>query len=230
MPQLEQKDVEFLLNQARIKLPGSSDGGIKTELFSVMKEFLKDSNSWIEHQQLMVTAGKHEYLITPKENGQIIRLIGVRDGNRIPVAASMPKVGPTGQLVVHQRIDISSVPQSTPGSLTSNAPWTLAFVKNVDLPQTANQLPIAPSFALQQYSGVILDGILGHMMMEQAKSYTNASSAMYHLKRFRDGIGEARNDAWNQNMLGGARWVFPQNFATHNQRGGSVATWPGETH
>lgn len=220
-------DVAYVMNECRIKLTGASDTGIQQELWGVIKEFLQDTNSWIEHQKLLVVAGTQCYDVVPRNGGQIIRLLGVTDGNCIPVAASMPNLG---TLQINRRIDISSVDiPPTDHTLASNHPWHFAIVKNIAFPQTKDQLPIAPEFVLKVYSQAIIDGVLGKMMMQQAKSYTNLPLSKYHLARFRDGIGIARNDVFNQNVQGGARWVFPQQFSTRSQRGGSVAAWPAES-
>lgn len=219
-------DVEYVLNECRIKLPGSSDSGIKQELWGVIKEFLQDTNAWIEHQKLLVTRAVQCYNVVPRDGGQIIRLVGVVDGNRSPVSATMPTFG---VLQINQRIDISSVDiPPTDHTTASNHPWRFCIVKNIAFPSTKDQLPIAPDFVMSRYSGTIIDGVLGKMMLQQAKTYSNQSLGTYHLRRFRDGIGIAHNDAWNQNLFGGQRWRFPQNFATHTQR--NYATpWPSES-
>ncbi len=224
---LKSEDVDFTMNQARMKLPGSSDSGIKSELFSVVKEFLKDTNAWIEYNRLNVTADVQFYTITPREGGQIIRLVGATDGNGFAVNVSMPEI-PT--LIVHKRVQVTSIPSSpNDTTLSATSPWRVCIIKNIDLPQTRDQLPICPEFVLKRYSEIILDGILGKMMLEQAKSYTNTQLGMYHLKRYRDGINEARNDAFTQNVFGGQRWSFPQTFSTRSQRGTQVGVWPSET-
>lgn len=220
-------DVTYVLNECRIKLPGASDTGIQQELWGAIKEFLQDSNSWIEHQQLLVTAGLNEYSVAPREGGQIVRLVGVIDGNRVPVKASMPTLG---VIQVFQRITISSVVVApTDHTTAANHPWCFSIVKNIAFPQTKDALPIAPEFVLKVYSQGIIDGVLGRMMMQQAKSYTNIQLGTYHMKRFRDAIGIARNDVWNQNLQGGQRWSFPQQFATHSQRAGTGGPWPAES-
>lgn len=217
-------DVAYVLNECRIKLPGASDSGIQQELWGTIKEFLQDTNAWIEHQKLLVTAGVQSYVVTPREGGQIIRLVGVIDGNRSPVSAAMQNLG---TLDVFQTINISSVViPPTDTTLAANHPWTFCVVKNIAFPQTKDLLPIAPEFVLKVYSQAIIDGVLGRMMMQQAKTYTNTQLGTYHLKRFRDEIGTARNDTWNQNLLGGQRWRFPA-FAGGSQRN-SVAPWPVE--
>lgn len=220
-------DVAYVMNECRIKLTGASDTGIQQELWGVIKEFLQDTNSWIEYQKLLVQAGVQEYDVAPATGGQIIRLVGVIDGNCIPVNATMPNLG---RLCIHQRITTTSIDVTPPAGTTSATnPWKFAVVKNIAFPQTRELVPIAPEFVLKVYSQAIIDGVLGKSMLQQAKSYTNKELGQYHLKRFRDEIGIARNDAYNQNVQGGQRWSFPQQFATHTQRGGSAGgPWPAE--
>lgn len=226
---LQQPDIDFVMNELRIALPGASDDGIKQALWGVIKEFLQDSNGWIEKQKLLVTAGVNDYTITPRDGGQIIRLVGVVDGNLIPVKAVMASLG---TLNVLQAITVTSIDQPVvPKTTSATNPWTVCIVKNIQLPGTRDKLPVAPQFVLQVYSETIKDGVCGKMMLQPGTSYTNVQLAKYHLARFRDGIGIARTDIWNQNLQGGQRWAFPQNFATHSQRGytSTAQPWPMET-
>lgn len=219
-------DVAYIMNECRIKLTGASDSGIQQELWGVIKEFLQDTNSWIEYQKLLVVAGTQEYDVAPATGGQIIRLLGVLDGNRVPVNATMPTLG---RLCINQRITVSSIDVvPAVGTTSASNPWKFAVVKNIAFPQTKELMPIAPEFVLKVYSQAIIDGVLGKSMLQQAKSYTNKELGQYHLKRFRDEIGIARNDVQNQNVQGGQRWCFPQQFATYNQRGNSAGPWPPE--
>lgn len=222
---LEAQDVQFLLDSCRVKLPGATDANIKHELFSTVKEFLNDSDAWLETINLLVTAGTQEYALTPKSGGQIISLMAVLDGLRLPVKAAMPEFG---TLTVYQAVNVTSVAQApTDLSRTATTPWIVQVVKNVKLPTTKDQVPIVPDFVLSVYSEYIKDGVLGRMMTEQAKPYTNLQMGAMHLKRYRDGIGIARTKSWSQNLVGGQRWAFPQNFATRSQRSGVSTSWPG---
>lgn len=222
-----QQDLDYVLNECRIKLIGAADSGIKQELWGVIKEFLQDSNTWIEHQKLLVTAGVQHYDVSPRDGGQIIRLFSVVDGNRLPVNATMSHLG---RLDVHTRITISSIdtPPNTQSTNSTN-PWHLCFSKNITFPATRDNIPVAPSFIMSVYSGTIVDGVLGKMMLQAGKSYSNQQLGTYHLRRFRDGIGIAKNDVWNENVFGGQRWRFPSTFSTHSQRGYGTTAWPSET-
>lgn len=225
---LAQADVDYVLNDLRIGLPGASDAGIRQALWGVIKEFLQDSNSWIEYQKLLVAAGTQTYTITPRDGGQIIRLIGVLDGNLVPIRATMPTLG---SLCIETPITVTSIDQATTATSTSATnPWTVGIVKNIQLPGTKDKLPIAPAFVLQVYSKAIIAGVLGKMMMQQGASYTNLPLSKFHMADFKDGIGVARTDTWNQNVQGGQRWAFPQQFATRSQRGytSTAQPWPME--
>lgn len=223
---LQDADVNFVMNDLRVNLPGSSDTGIKQALWGVVKEFLQDTNSWIEYQPVRVTAGVQEYNVSPRNGGQIVRLIGVRDGNFIPVPAAMPTLG---KLVIARQVTVTSDTVSS-GSPNAQNPWTVGLVKNIQLPATKDGFPVAPQFVLQVYSDTIVHGVLGKMMLQQGATYTNLQLGKYHLTEFRNGVGIARTDTWNQNLLGGQRWAFPQQFSTNSQRGYSTsAQWPQET-
>jgi len=221
-------DVEHTLNTLRIELPGASDHGIKQTLWNVIKEFLQDSNSWIEHQHLNVIANKQHYSIVPRDAGQIIRLQGVWDGFRNPINATMAQLG---ILHVHEKIQVTSVP-TTPGQplvFSAQNPWLIVFVKNIVQPTTKDELPICPKFVLGVYSTYIEAGVMGRMMNQPNKSYSNPAMAKDHLARFKDGINVARNDTFNQNVQGGQRWRYPQQFYTRNQRQGVSTAWPLES-
>lgn len=213
MAQLDPRAFEQLMNQARIKLPGASDAGIKLELFDVMKEFLKDSNAWTEDIAFTALANITDYILTPLDGGQIIRLVGVWDDKMIPVPSFMPTFG-TLRLV-----NLASTVPTQPV-------WTARVVKNVMLPTTREDIPIGPDWLLNVYSLDILDGLLGKMMGQQAKSYSNGQMSTYHLRRFRTAIQGARTAAIRQNTMGAQEWSFPTGWRSTTQRGGVSTAWP----
>ena len=229
MPQLEQQDIDFLMNEARIECVGASDDGIKQALWGAMKEFLGDTESWVEKQQLLVTAGVQDYAITPRDQGQVIRLVGVLDGNLIPARAVMTDLGTLNILTPITVTSIDTV--VNPAATTATNPWLVCIVKNIKLPQTRDQFPIAPKFVLSVYSEALKAGVVGRLMMQPGRSHTNLVLAKYHLARFRDFIGVARTQTWNQNLQDGQRWAYPQHFATNTQRGytSTYQPWPMET-
>ena len=208
---MDKADVQHLLNQARVKLTGASEAGIKAELYDTIYEFFKDSNAWIETLSIPITSGSQDYLLVPAEGGQIIRLAAIYDPNLIPIPGFMPTVG-----TLHILYPVNT-----------DQTYTVRVIKNIVPPTRADDdrtfkgtVPDAPDWLLHTYPTYILDGVLGRLMMQANKSYTDPTLATYHLRRFRDGIAQARTDALRQNTLGAQTWNYPQQFRTRGQRGG----------
>lgn len=200
---IERQDFDRFMNEARVKLPGASDTGIKLELFQVLGEFFHDSSAWTQNINVNILPNVVDYDLVPDE-GRIIRLAGVVDANNTPQGALMPSFGTLS----------IEFPQQTPQV------WTATVVLDVDLPTTRDAIPIAPYWVLQVYSRTIMDGLLGKMMGQLAKSYSNTNLSTYHLRRFRDGIAMARTANLRRNTIGSQAWGFPQSYRSRGQRGG----------
>jgi hypothetical protein len=144
------------------------------------------------------------YHLQPVE-GQIIRLSGVCDINGSFIPALMRDMEAN-----HIRL--------------RNAPNTAQqlfarVVKNVSLP-THKGLPLAPEWVLQKWHLGIKHGIIGQLMKEQNKSYSDPKGALYNLSQFRRYINEARAQALRANTEGASSWRFPQSFRANSQQGG----------
>jgi hypothetical protein len=211
------------MNDARIKLPGSSDRGLKQELWSVLFEFFQDSRSWKGEQYFAVTAGVQKYAIAPEDGGQIIELFAVVDGNHMPTAAFLPDF-----TEIHIRWPIQQTTiwpaGSPPYPLSLTGPWKAWYLENVAEPTTQGDLPVAPAWVLRVYREHILDGLLGRMMSQKGKPYSDPQLAKYHLSRFRAGIAIARTAAMRQNTFGAQNWSYPRNGAAMTTQRGGVST------
>ncbi len=200
---IAQPDWDRLVDSATAKLPGVSSALLKNEIFDVMHEFFTLSSSWLEDISVPVIADTTTYDLIPDE-GLIIRLAGVTDANRCSQSAMMPVIG---QLAL-------SYPVNT------NQTFTATVVKTVVLPTESKHIPIAPVWLLPVWGPSILDGVLGRLMGQIAKSYSDRNMSIYHLKRFLNGIAAARSAVLARNTIGGAAWAFPRNGSSGSQRGG----------
>lgn len=208
---LDPKEFEQFMTLAEVKLTGASQSGIKAELYDVMKEFFTDSNAWREDIEFQAQASVTDYRLAPKDEGQIIRLIGTWDDKGIPLPSFMAEFG---------TLKLLHAPETTPATK-----WFSRVVKTITHPITKDGIPIAPKWALSVYSVPIMDGLLGRMMGQQVKSYSNQAMSVYHLRRFRQGIKTARTEADAANTVGAQAWAFPR-FAGGSQRGGVSTAWP----
>lgn len=197
------QDTDRLMREVQVELIGASELHIKAKAFDVMTEFFNDSSWWEEIIQVPIVAGTVLYNIAPTE-GQIIRLRGTVDANCSFQPALMPEVG---VLVLANPPNVSQT-------------FYAAVVKNVVAPVQRDGWPIGPMQALQQFYLAIKEGMLGNLMNEKDKSYSNSKGALYHLTRFRKGIADARVARLRANTVGATAWRFPQTFRANTQQGG----------
>lgn len=214
---ISKTDFEQFINQARIKLIGASETGMKAELYDVLSEFFNDSSCWTQDITMPYVAGQQVFNVSVAE-GQIIRLAGVLDwGTTAPPSVATPgaNVSPAAALM------------RDPGTIVvSKSPTGAGFyqatvVTNVSLPTSREMIPIAPDWVLPIWHVGLLDGLLGKMMGEASKSYTDERKSTYHLKRFRDAIARARVSKLRANTNGTGAWRFPQTFRTTGQGRGA---------
>ena len=200
---IAKQDFDLFMDRARDKLPGASNASVKAEVYDVLTEFFRDTSSWLEDLTVHVFTDTTAYDIVPTE-GQIIRLIQVFDSNRIPQPATMANFG---QIVLQW-------------PTTVEQDYTVTVAKNVVLPKTSSDMPVGPEWVFPTWGNVILDGVLGKMMGSLARPYSNQTLAAYHLRRFRDGMAQARTATLRRNTYGVQAWAFPQGWRSRTQRGG----------
>ncbi len=196
-------DWKRLIDSATAKLPGASAALLKNEIFDTMHEFFDLSGSWLEGITVPIIPGSVEYSLIPTE-GQIIRVAGAVDPNNVPQPVSMPNFG--------------TILLSYPTNVEQN--YVVTVIKTVVLPTGEDTTPIAADWLLPVYGPKILDGVLGRMMGQLSKSYSNPTQSIYHLKRFLNAAAGARSATYARNTIGGQAWAFPRQFGRGTQRGG----------
>lgn len=200
---LVKADITQLMNQLRVELVGVSDAQLKARMFDTMAEFFNDSSAWTEVLSLPVITTARSYAIAPTD-GRILRLSGVADANGAFISALMPDVG---TVVLKYAPNVAQT-------------YYVKVVKTVTLPTTKDGYPIAPDWTLAQWHNAIKEGMLGNMMNEKNKSYSDPKGALYHLTKFRKGITDARVSTQRANTEGAQAWRFPQQFRANTQQGG----------
>lgn len=204
------QDLEQFMNTVRVLLPGSSDAGIKVEMFNVLKEFFDETGAWTEQITMNSVADVDTYTLVPT-GGQIVRLAGVVDENDLPLAAVLDSIA-VRDAQLHFRNPFQGV-----------QPFTATVSKTVLLPTDAHDFPVIPDWLLPLWGQGIQDGVLGRAMAQPAKSYTDKPQSRYHLSRFQDALQKATVAMYRRHTLGTQAWRFPS-FAKGSQRGGSGRT------
>lgn len=207
-------EVTRLMNSAMSRLPGATTGNIQQELFNVMDEFFKASNIWKENIDVPVPGGDPAgtpYVLASAEPAIINLLMWVytkdTSGNvdrGSPVAAAMEIPG---------ELTLGVQPSSTTTLVA-----TVALT--VQDPVNRDGYVVFPMWVLQKYSDVILDGVLGKMMSQRNKPWTDTQMTVYHNRKFEGGKARARVDGTRNNTYRQQAWRFP-GFVGGSQRGRS---------
>jgi hypothetical protein len=186
--------LERLMNDLRIRLPGARDEVIKQELFAAADEFFKISGVWREEVPFAVTTSATTYDIESEESfAQVHRLLKVVNGDDTPIYATM---------AVPSEVTLRDEPSVA-------ATWTATVLLTIGQHVDSNGYPVIPTWLFEQFRESFLDGVLGRMMSQIAKPYTNERMSTYHLRRFRNAIAQARADAQRTFLVGAQNWQYP---------------------
>jgi len=201
---------ERLIKNARVSLPGSLDDAILLEFFNVMDQFFRESSIWTE--DIPFTAYPYEpvgtvYYIEPESVSTIVRLLNVANVNGFRQQALM----------------------SIPGEVTFMLPpsnqepdtdytYTASVALSIIDPVQRDGYPEFPQWILEKYSTGILNGLIGRMMAQPAKPYSNLQLAQAHMNAFRKTISVAGTESLHRNVNNMQAWVFPQSFRTRSRR------------
>lgn len=189
-----------LLSGVVVDVPGASEAGIKQVLGDAMFEFFEFTSSWMESIPFQTVVNSQAYAIAPTAGGNIVGLKTVLDANNIPLAASMPSIGTVQLAYIATTVK------------TLNA----IVVKNLKRETPLDEQ--VPQFVVDLWWQVLKDGIQGKLMNQPGKTYSNDTLALYHLRRFNDGMSRARIATEMQNVQGANAWIYPQQFSTRGQR------------
>lgn len=195
-------DLNRLMDNLRIRLPGATDDALKLEYFSTMDQFFSATNIWTEDIDFEVTNDNKTYYVTPSGVANIQRLMGVVNSDGVVVAALMKTPG---------EITLVDYPNQADT-------YTLQLALSVKDPVTRDGYPEFPDWILEKYGVDLIDGVLGRMMSQIAKPYSNERMAIYHMRRFQNTMAIAKVEAQHRNVYRGQSWRFPQNFARRRAR------------
>jgi hypothetical protein len=202
-------DMNRLMDNARVKLPGALDATIQLELFAVVNEFFQTSNLWYEDIAFSVTPTTQTYLenpsaytyeLIPLQDGTINRLMTIVDSAGFPQAGIMPTPG-------------SVILQHSPNKADT---FTARVAKTVTDPTATDGSPIFPEWVMNKYGNEILDGVLGRMMAQIAKPYSSPALAALYVRKFRQSVSRAKAEAMHGNLYRGQSWRFPSSFSARH--------------
>jgi len=217
---------------------------VRRDFGNVMKEFFRRSNIWLLELVVNIVPTTNDYYLQTGQNANVIRLMSLTrpsfppDTPPVyipPVNGDPPQyllLSPTGP-GNNAQSQYARVPRDggllSAGCKTpilrihwnpgSNDWWIATVSLNISEDTDDNGFPILyPNWILEKYFEYFQDGILAKLMLQANKPYSNEKGAMYHYRKFHEGIGLARTEVRNYFTYSGQAWLYPQTFAARHPR------------
>lgn len=180
--------LEILQNMAAIRLPGALSDGVNLELAATLREFCDRTNAWTEDVTVHAVAGRTEYILSAEATIQ--RLICVVNSTDLPVGAD---------LTMPDTLVLRNEPSQVD---TLTATVSLAPVPMRPL--------VVPTWFFTTYKLGLLDGVLGRMMAQPAKPWSNPTLSVFHQRKFNVVIANASAAVRHGHGYGRQAWRFPK--------------------
>lgn len=201
-------EYERLINDVNLHTPGALTTAIEAELFSVLRDFLQNTNIWWRDYDIEVRRGERCYMVHPGA-GVVLKNL----------------------MVLYNRDDqfkrwVAPATMATPGAIllscvpSQDHEWVARITLSVADVNTTECKQLVPSWILNVWYNTLQDGVLGRMLAHPAKPYTNNALALYHMRQYNKGRAECRAAVVKQNVYGGQSWMFPQGGVTHGRQRG----------
>lgn len=198
---LEALVTDRLMENLRVRLPGSKDGVILLELFNVVDEACRISGLWQEAIPVTLVSGQDLYTITPMGT-QIVEVMSVAH----PTLDTNDITYDNGQIVLGTPPTAADVAASPLYVTASLAPSPFG---NGDSP-FADLTQWLPADLWPTHHELLLDGVLGRMMSQIGKPYSNPTFAQFHSRRFRNAMAQARSGVAAGGAAYAPTWSFPR--------------------
>lgn len=228
-----------LLQTIRVKAPGATDDMIKLELFNRMDEFFRRTSAWKYDSEVELEENIVEYDFVVPADSVVVRVMGVMH-NGIPVpAANLPGAVQSSHGIIEPALtfpdgDASFAPDATDlaGGVFSYAIYRPDYI-TVTTPPNEDQTryPLVMTLALTLAYGCLecdcenwsvpewmwdtyfqdwLDGVLGGLYAMPAKPWSSQTHAVYHGRRWRNAMGQRKQEAMRGFTYNKPAWRFPR--------------------
>jgi len=200
-----------IYQQVRLATPGVVDAVVQQELFRCTKDFLEQTNLWVEEVPIAVVPHTLSYSFT----------VSPGMANRLLIVYDPANAGPDKRWVQ------GGISMQLPGTIVlSNSPssaatWMAAVAKIIVASDASGYPDIdqASWWIINKYQDAFYYGTMARLQMEPAKTYSNLKLGAYNNQQYITQRGKARADGIKANVYGGQRWQFPQQYATTARKG-----------
>jgi hypothetical protein len=213
-------DQQRLFADVAARAPGVVQSIVQAEFFATATEFLEQTTAWQENINFQTVVGTNVYPLTIQEGyATIFKLLFILDANGYPVGGGgfmpAPQFGVVGSVAPVGNTAMLAFQNMPAMTQTCTATVALLPIDPVDI----NMWAQVPAWILQRWRKDFIDGVLGRLLSQPSKPYSNSQMSIYHLRRWRNAIGLARSEIRRSFTDRGQEWFFPQSWQTVRNRG-----------
>lgn len=180
-------------DNCRVNLPGALDGAIDVELFNVIDEMCRTVPFDLREFNADLVAGDLLVTVTPPANTTLLTVFTVShvlvdgiaydpDEKRLIMPSAVTAEQAASPVIVEA--SVAPAPGATAAQLITDRLWERGY-------------------------DCILSGVLGRMMAQPAKPYTNPVFAVNHIRRFRQKMSLLADETLRAQQPGATSWRFP---------------------
>jgi hypothetical protein len=231
--------MDRLLNTLKVRLSGVTEAALQLELFNTIDEFFRKTNAWRYESDVTLAQGSTQYPIFPPAATALVQIMGVTHKG-IPVApmstggSALTQRGQITADILSGTEDATYFPDATvsEGGVFAYSLYYPQYI-TIDIPpsEEATEFPIKITLALtlaainleddagewalepwmyESFHEAWVDGTQGRMMSMANKPWTNPQMAVYHMKRFRNAMAQAKHQFGTGMIFNATSWRFPR--------------------
>jgi hypothetical protein len=231
--------IERLMQTLRVHVPGATDDLLKLEVFNAIDEFFRRTSAWRYESEIQLSTETQEYDLSLPVDSELVRMLGVTlNGVPVPPAGAQGTIQSAFGVITPELTfadgDAQYDPDATDlaGGMFTYAIYNPSYISVTSLPdEEQTKQPLKAVMALTIAKGCLeaeceswqlpdwtyamffqewLDGTLGRLYQMPAKPWSEPTKAVYHHKRFRNGMAFRKQEAPKGFVYGSPGWHFPR--------------------
>lgn len=183
-----------LMNDLRVRLPGATDAMIQREIWSLLNDFCREGLAWRENVEITLVEDVSTYDIAPVGT-EVVLVYGVSHATMALNGA----VYSFGKLLLTVEPTASDV--LTP--VFVDAALTPALTAGLDVES------LIPADMWSEHHDTILNGVLGRLLAQPAKPYSNPALAAFYVKSYTIQRAVVRRKVRTGGVMAPQTWRFP---------------------
>lgn len=184
-----------LMDDLRGSLPGATDAAIVRELWNTINEACRTGWVWRETYGVTLIEGQSQYDIVPADT-DVVQVLSV----------SHPTLDVSGAVAEFGKLYLTT----PPAAADVGVPLALVLVLAPALSAGPDPEALIPQDMWSTFHQMWLHGVMGRMMAQPAKPYTNPGLALFHRRSFVRDMTQAKLQIRTGSVPAAQLWQFPR--------------------